>query len=133
MWLCNHAYARSMCVGKSQSDSAVPIAQGQAILSESDDYDEISPGQSVTIARCAPTETRAAIQDLPGGVVESFSSELGLYKISFPAIGQSFQAPPSRVVVALVGRKRTAPERFFDYRQEKKPKSKLRLKKMKKK
>ena len=101
-----------MCVGKSQSDSAVPIAKGQAILSESDDYDEISPGQSVTIAWCAPTETRAAIQDLPGGVVESFSRELGLYKISFPAIGQSFQAPPSRVVVAL-GRKRTAPERFL--------------------
>ena len=55
---------------------------------------------------------------------KSFSSELGLYKIFFPAIGQSFQAPPSRVVVALVGRKRTAPERFLDYRQ-----SKLKLKK----
>ena len=90
-----------------------------------DDYDEISPGQSVTITGLPQSETRAAIEDLPGGVVESFSS--GLYKIFFPAIGQSFQAPPSRVVVALVGRKRTAPERFLDYRQ--KPKSKLKLNK----
>ena len=92
-----------------------------------DDYDEISPWQSVTIAGLPQEGARAAIQDLPGGVVESFNRELGLYKISFPAIGQSFQAPPSRV--AVVGRKRTAPARFLDYRQEKKPKSKLRLKK----
>ena len=66
MWLCNHAYARSVCVGKSQSDSAVPIAKGQAILSESDDYDEISPGQSVTIARVIgskPKGSRAELSD----------------------------------------------------------------------
>jgi len=66
MWLCNHAYARSVCVGKSQSDSAVPIAKGQAILSESDDYDEISPGQSVTIAGLPQEGARATTQDLPG-------------------------------------------------------------------
>ena len=60
------------------------IAKGQAILSDSDDYDEISPGQFVTIVGLPPTEIRAAIQDLPGGVVESFSRELGLYKTSFP-------------------------------------------------